>query len=240
MSLNFNKTINVFTDASTTQVDRRIVSSPGYAIVYNNKIICSTNNVFYNTTSNYGELYAIIMALESLIQIKWGFDKAGLEMPLINIFSDSEISVLGLRKYIFNWWGSESTQQFYSEPQIYSDQGVLNKELFVNAIRMITDNNLKVNLYHVSAHIEATKKYHITRMIKKFEENNYIQIDKDDAYYLCYYNAFVDDMTRSNLRKLVNNKEVFDKFKYKRLKTSMMGFLTSQIICKYATLINKG
>jgi ribonuclease H len=239
MELTLEDSLNVFTDASTTKSDNRTISSPGYAIVYNNKIIKSVNRIFYNTTSNYGEMYAIIMALGALIEIKRQLNLKGMDMPTVNLFSDSEISILGLRKWIFNWWSNNTTQTFYSEAKLFSNQGILNKELFVTAVRMIVDNELPVNLYHTKAHVHISRPKEVINMIQKFGLINHRTINQRIACYLTYYNTFVDNMTRDNLKKVVYNSLKFDKDKYAHLNFQFMGFLTSDVMCKYACLINK-
>lgn len=239
MELNLDGSLDAFTDASTTKSDNRTISSPGYAIVYKNKIIKSVNRIFYNTTSNYGEMYAIIMALGALIEIKRQLNLKNMDMPQINLFSDSEISILGLRKWIFNWWSNNSTQSFYSEVKIFSNQGILNKELFVTAVRMIVDNDLPINLYHTKAHVHMSRPKELTHMINKFSIINHCTIDQKMACYLAYYNTFVDNMTRDNLKKVVFDSLKFDKEKYAHLNFQFMGFLTSDVMCKYARLINK-
>ena len=96
--MEFKKAINCYTDASITYdlEGSTYVASPGYCITIDGQIVESKNKVIYDATNSYGELYAIYMGVLAL-------KKFGDQNRVLNLFSDSRISIMGLRSWIFNW-----------------------------------------------------------------------------------------------------------------------------------------
>ena len=149
--VNFNdgNTINIFTDASTTTYNgETYVSAGAVAIIgenYNN-IIDQQVNVMKNT-NNYGELYAIYLAIMMALRLRCSFPGA-----TINILSDSKISVYGLREWSFSWLKNQvkfNTYNFINS----SGNNVANQELFIHIILTICSDHLCVRFYHVKRHI---------------------------------------------------------------------------------------
>ena len=79
--ISFSDAINVYTDASLTKVQGITSTCAGFCTVYHGKMIDKGHQILYNTTNNFGEVYALYMGVQSLLRHAW-MDK------LLNLFSD--------------------------------------------------------------------------------------------------------------------------------------------------------
>lgn len=191
--------LNIFTDASTSKINNDVTTiSAGYATVNNGIIIDSNFKVINDASNNYGELYAILLGVNSALM----FNKS---YSIINLFSDSEISVRSLRKWIFNW--ELSKNRFFKS----NGYQVLNQELIHMIVDTIILNNLVINFYSQLGHIDEHNKKQVGKL-KWFisKENDIDKLSDDDCKKIAYYNSFVDDMTRTNLHQVIRDRTFND------------------------------
>ena len=229
--LNFDSALNVFSDASITVVNGHYTSCSGYIVVYNNKIAESGHKVIYDSTNNYGEIYALLMAVEAAIR------KAGdiKYISRINIFSDSQISIFGLRDWIFKWYKKLNKQK-----NMVSDRNIeiANQEIFNIIVDTIVSNGLPLHLYHQLGHKNFNDKKDIESIKKSFYKANDIMITEALAEKICYYNNFIDKFTRDNLFAVTTSR-TFDLNNYQKDIICMRRILDDSYMYEYAKLIYK-
>ena len=182
-----DKTLNIFTDASVLKLQNETIGSPGYVAVVGENIVSERSEILRYSTNNESEVYAILMAIQLAFYHKDNF-------KVINIFSDSQFAVYGLREWIFKWINN------IHDDRLYNSSGALvaNQKIFMNIIYIILNSNLKVSIYHNRGHFKNSQ---VKEFIKLFTKHNFLNdyIDYQSAYKIMYYNDRVDNNTRSLL-----------------------------------------
>ena len=229
-SLQTDTAFNVFCDASVVTTGDKYTSCPGYAIVYKNKIIKSDYRVIFNTTNNYGEIYAIRMGIKSVYDMGY---KLGY-VSRINLFSDSQISVYGLRDWIFSWYKNLNEDML----MISSDKRteISNQEVYNSIVNLIAYEGIPIHIYHQLGHKNYRNTDHLNKVISSFNKFNKEHITVDEARFICYYNDFVDRFTRDNLRN-VTRSSVFKCSDYNKMIIPVSIILNDDIMKRYADLI---
>ena len=95
----YKNALNIFTDAS---VINRSISLPAYIMMNgkDNKEITRYGMALENSTNNEGEAYAIKMAIQYCVSpFMLNFMDCTYGERYINIFSDSKITIFGLRDW---------------------------------------------------------------------------------------------------------------------------------------------
>lgn len=184
-----NKTLNIFTDASVYKYNGETLGAPGYVAIIGDNIVGQRSIILRESTNNESELYAIYMAIQFALLNR---DK----VQVINIFSDSQFSVFGLREWIFGWVNHIKNDRLYNS----SDKMVANQHIFMNIVYTILYYNLKVSIYHNRGHFKDNQ---VKEFINLFTKHNFLNdyIDYQTAYKIMYYNDIVDRDTRSLLHK---------------------------------------
>lgn len=185
----FNEyTLNIFTDASTIKNGNEIVGAPGYVAVIGNNIAYQDVRILRESTNNESEIYAVLMAIQYAV---YNRDK----VKVINIFSDSQFAVFGLREWIFNWMNNITDDRLHNS----SNKQVANQKIFMNIIYTILQYDLKVSIYHNRGHFTQNK---IDEFILLFKKHNFLNdyIDKEIASTIMYYNDIIDRYTRDTLK----------------------------------------
>jgi len=231
IDLNFNTALNVFSDASITTVNGHYTSCSGYAIVYNEKIAETNHRVIYDSTNNYGEIFALLMAIEASIrksdEIKY--------VSRINVFSDSQISILGLREWIFKWY-----RKLNKYKCMVSDRNIeiANQEVFAKIVNVIVENGVPLHLYHQLGHKNFNVSKDISQIKESFLKVNNEEISNVLAQKLCWYNNVVDKFTRDSLLT-VTKSLTFDIKNYQKDIIKVDRVLDDSCMLEYAKLIYK-
>lgn len=193
----FSDTIlNIFTDASYNNTTK--IGCSGAICVLGNNIIDTRLQVISNTTSNYCELFAIILGIDLAIKYKY------LEFEYINLFSDSNISLQSITGWLSRWM--ENIRYFPELGQYFfinsANEKVKNQDLIILIINTILRNKLYINLYHQYGHIKNTNAS-LKKAKNHFVQRNYIVHDIEDNLIerLSYYNNFIDNITRKYLER---------------------------------------
>lgn len=196
--LNSN-TLFIFTDASVTKYGRHqeeYISCSGavacvwtgntYQIIDQNFVInrCSTNN--------NGEIKAIYYGLLLALKYKNCFNE-------IDLFSDSKISIYGLREWIESWVEKSKGDQLLGS----SNLPVSNQQEILACIYTIMTNNLHVNLYHQKGH--CTQRV-MSTALKTFKSTNFIDefISNTFMYFISDMNDYVDKTSRNTLNEYIS------------------------------------
>lgn len=191
-------TLNIFTDASILQIKNNnkfnhCIGSSGISIWKEDKNIGDYSEVIAYTTNNFCELHAIFLATWFARNILFSDN----DIKYINIFSDSKISVFGLREWIFKWVSSSVNGILYG-----TSGKVKNQEEFIKIVKFIIDNNLNINLYHVRGHHDHNTQKEMINFKQSFQrENNINDIIEDKLInFLIMGNSIVDNLTRNKLK----------------------------------------
>lgn len=195
-------TVNVFTDASVKKHNDGITESiAGSLLQYqfydenhqikSNEIIKCTRLI--PSTNNEGEIYAILMGIQMCIEHK---SKSKKDYKY-NLFSDSKISIFGLREWYKSWI---SNGIIHNDLINSSGEVIKNKQIFLRCFNSIITSKINIDLIHIRGHMNNDpKKY--KQFIDNFVSSNYFsEYPSDDlAMSLIYYNDIVDRTTRDML-----------------------------------------
>ena len=192
-------TLNIFSDASIIGKTGNQTGCYGVVAVVEDNIIDSTYRLVSNTTNNNSEVKGIRAALDLAIKYKDNY-------KFINIFSDSLISVNGLREYIFNWKYNESDGLLYSS----MNKPVVNQEVFIEARNMLDileKSKCIIRIYHQSGHVSNAYS-DIVEAGECFKKCNNINanIDLNLIRYISVWNNYVDNTSRGLLKRNKKNK----------------------------------
>jgi len=228
--LAFFNAVNTYTDASIVKdpEGNGFITCAGFVTVFHGEIIDSGTQIVSEATNNYGEIMAIYMGIQSLLKFK-DYD------TFLNLFSDSRISVLGLREWIYSW-----VKNMHPETYILvnsSGTEVMNQEVFCNIVNYIVQNNTHLSLYHQRGHQDPTNVKDMEVVRESFLSQNNVALPDDIIREICYYNNMVDEMTRNILLESLES-SIFNKAKYRRPKIiAARRVLNWNMLGKYKELI---
>lgn len=189
MKLNdfYGNTLNIFCDASTRRKGKILDACYGAIATVNNTEIDKIYRISSNSTNNLAEIQAIKAGICLAIKYKDRYDS-------INLFSDSEISILGIRDRYFKW------KVKYNKLYGTNSKLISNQDIFIETMNLICDHNLMITFYH--------QKGHVSNNIKSIKEAEHVfmasnnireKIDLNLIRYISYWNDKVDRESRSNL-----------------------------------------
>lgn len=180
--------LNIFCDASIKHTTYSTYGCPGsIAIDTTGSSVDYDSTILVDTTNNESEIYAIILATQQAIKYKEQYKR-------INIFSDSRISVCGVREWMINWVKKAKNDTLMSTSGI-----VANQQLFLHTIYLILNYLDSYRLYHIDGHMKENDPISIKIAMDDFRKFNGISIGPIEMSYLCKYNNLVDRETRYEL-----------------------------------------
>lgn len=202
----YRNAVNIFTDASTKVINpgtphQQFLTCPGFVTTINGTVINQGYNIV-EATVNYAELYAIKMGVEDALKYK--------DTDLfLNIFSDSKISVFGLRKWFFKYYQNAVGYTLMTSGIGSKKKPVSNQELILDIVRMILHSNTKLSIYHIPGHIKTNKIDSMNKFHEVFHANNFPDTQKitttlDIEIDIAKYNDYIDNYTRSKLNRTIN------------------------------------
>lgn len=189
-----DETINVFTDASVKN-HGQITESVAGALIIDNKANHILRRIrLIPSTNNEGEIYAIFTGLMLIYEHMSSTDKK----YTYNLFSDSKISVYGLREWYESWIKYSTGKDYFISS---SGEPVKNQEIFIRCMDMIIRGEIHVNIYHVRGHMQANNHIQYQKFIKDFKESNHLSSIPTNELVkeLIRMNDIVDNATRSAL-----------------------------------------
>ena len=185
-------TINIFSDASMTKgPGKSFVGCYGVIAMNKHTELERQCKIATNTTVNNSEIKGIRLAIDVAIKYR-------PRCPIINIFSDSQISVFGLRDRMRTWTVQNQTMYGYGHAKIAS------QEVYLEIARIVTEASLYFNLFHQKGHVQASNYESIREATHVFRASNGIrgQVDHEFIYWISQMNDKVDKYTRTNLSEL--------------------------------------
>lgn len=225
--INFNEdTLNIFTDSSVKTMMYGFDSASAIVALLGDKKVLERVELNRNTTNNYGEMKAIYMGVETAEEINRYFNP-----KYINIFSDSRISVLGLKEWYKKW--NVVDEEGYSITS--SGNRVANQSVIWSIMRFIIDHNLHLAIYHIKGHVNPDKKGALKDYVHKMRVINRDigsgLIDEEDIRKLIEGNDYVDKISRDMVRES-------EKYPYILRPIERLYNFTPEEIEKYKELIN--
>lgn len=187
-----NRTLNIFTDASISKYNGITTGCAGAEYYMGGTYLYSDTKVLFNTTNNQSELMSILLGVYGAMQNRHFVDT-------INLFSDSKISVYGLREWIFSWIHNSWDGVMYNS----SGQVVANQGLILSIIDTITRNRLKINIFHIRGHKNCDSAKDIDEFRRSFIKENHLPngttIDTILLQFLMAGNDNIDKYSRQKL-----------------------------------------
>lgn len=182
-----DNTLNIFTDASMLNNNNEAIGAPGYIAVIGNHAVHEDIRILRNSSNSESELYAIYIAIQYAIINK-------NKVKVINVFSDSQFAIFGLREWIFNWINTIRNDTIYNSAK----KEVAHQSIFMNIIYTIIQYDLRVSFYHNRGHFSLNQ---IDKFINLFTKHNQLNdyIDRQTAESIIYYNDKIDNDTRDIL-----------------------------------------
>lgn len=180
--------LNIFTDASITKsiYDETIGCAGAICMEDNN--LCKFE-ILRDSTNNISEITAVKLAVQLALENRDKFD-------VINIWADSQWSIYGMTKWIRSWMSTMINGVIYNS----SGYPVKNQQIFLSIIKMIVQNNLRVNFYHIKGHVDPYNIKSIAHAVSVFKRSNGIAISRDKMFRYCKMNDMVDNKTREFLQ----------------------------------------
>lgn len=215
--------LNIFCDASIKRASNNVVyGCPASMVIDSGTIIQVDHTIIPHSTNNESEIYAILLATQQAVLFKDSYKR-------INIFSDSNISVQGIREWIFNWLKNSD-----GDILISTSGPVANQQIFLHVVITIIRHLDRLNIYHVRGHMQPDNKRDIKTIMDCFRKNNGgLSITEFDAACLATFNNLVDNYSRNQL-------DIPDLEQYKRLQP---GFIypkpSDSDMMKYKTILHK-
>lgn len=179
--------LNIFTDASITKtIYGETIGCAGAICMENRNIV--KYEIFRDSTNNISEISAIKLGVLIALENRDSFDK-------FNIWSDSQWSVFGLTKWIKSWTNNAIDYRLINS----SGEYVKNQQIFLSIIKLIVDNNIPINFYHIKGHVTPSSIKSIDHATSVFYKSNGIRISRDKIYSAVQMNNLVDNTTRKLL-----------------------------------------
>lgn len=187
--------VNIFTDASIIHHPNGKTSGCYGAIVANDQqIIDREYRICTDSTSNNSEIKAVRLGVN--LAIKW---RNLLNRPVtINLFSDSQISILGIRDRIYSWQNKKNGLVGYGNSVIK------NQSIFIEIVNLIVNSGLYINFYHQKGHVYIKSYESLNKAIHVFIASNGVRenVDPEFIKYISAMNNKVDENSRKRLYKV--------------------------------------
>lgn len=197
--LKYHQVLNIFCDTSTSEIkyDKPVIDDlvAGYVFIYNENIIEEGTERLKMQNHNYGELYAIYLALKNIrkhIQIG---------IKTINIFSDSMNSIKMIRKINQNPYNFK-----FSSPS----NNQLCKELLFPEIEKLNSMGLILNFYHIKSHKNPYNIYAMQNFKLSFKKMNNMSYESFNLipfeifHSMITWNDYIDQRTRNQINSITN------------------------------------
>jgi ribonuclease HI len=203
--------INIFSDASMwPQANNSMIGCYGFISMQEKRELNSGVYLDSNTTVNKCEIKGVKYSVFEAIRLRQqGFN------GIINIFCDSQVSILGIREWIFKWTVDNSVLMNNSGNE------VANQSEFIQIMQLIIKYNPNINFYHQKGHVELHDNKKLSRAIRVFISSNfpnsrYEDIDANFIKYISMCNNEIDNRTRWFLRNQsdAQNRIYSDPFKF--------------------------
>lgn len=184
-----NYTLNIFVDASIRRINKYRSAGCFGAVAYiGNTKVDEDYRICTKSTNNDSEIKAIRSGVG--LAIKWRN-----QVRVINLFSDSQVSIFGLRDRIYSW-KIENNKLTGS-----GDSVIKNQAIYIEIMNMIVNNNLIINFYHQKGHVNPDSYPSLETAVHTFISSNFVRekVDIEFIRFISFKNNEVDKTSRSYL-----------------------------------------
>lgn len=196
-----DQSICIFTDSSfkNESPDKKVAigtTAPAYEVFQNDICIETGFHILHNSTSQQGELYAVLLGVMAAYKYRDSF-------PYIRLFSDSQNCILGIRDRIFNWVRNTNNGNV-----MLGDNGTLkNQDYIMDIVYTILSNNIPMEFYHQRGHVNLNKYQSIIEARELFKRSNHIYGFVEDAliYTISQMNNWVDEYSTLMLHNNISD-----------------------------------
>lgn len=189
------KACNIFCDASIDNAHHIACAGALFINEDCNKILSEYRVRQLQATNNSAEILAILTGLRAALSVRelCGYNK-------FNLFSDSKLSIFGLREWLTNWVYNQQLATGYFIGS--NGQPVKNQDYFKECVRLVVDKQLDVNLFHQNGHMTYNNPKHLKTAYNTFVKSNNITPEATgvDIIHVCYFNDMVDNRTREAIQ----------------------------------------
>lgn len=188
-----SETLNCFSDASMKKTEKGgpLATCAGSIAVCKDNIISDLCTITSECTVPAAELRGIRNSLTIALANRNNF-------RVINLFSDSQISVFAIRDFIHKWRYDFNAKCYY-----LGNNPVKNQEIIIECLILLDELQKTnfVNIFHQSGHVKNSID-DIRHSIEVFKKSNSIncKVDYNFARYISTWNNYIDDKTRSIIR----------------------------------------
>lgn len=197
--------INIFTDASMMPTDgtQQVPGCYGFLTMHGEVEINYGTYIDTYSTVNRAEIKGIKYAVMEAVRLRnMGF------RGIINIFSDSQISILGIRERIFSWYNNGNFLENKSGDK------VANQSEYIEIMQIIINNNPYVNFYHMKGHVNLHDSKSVFKASGTFRRSNMHpdtpinNIDLEFIKFISRCNNEIDNRTRWHLRNQIRPDDI--------------------------------
>lgn len=230
--------INIFCDASI-DTSKHIACGGCYMVAQDNNSepypVGTKLYIQHNATNNSAEILAIWAGVTEAIRIRQVYPNA-----IFRLFSDSKISLYGLRDWMKNW--IKNSERTNSEVLISSSgQEVANQQYFIDIFNLIVETGLKIELYHQRGHVGESGGVNIETARVQFIRANKVPPENLGLTMevLSYYNHYIDGATRISLKLYIEQSILADDCVVVQPIDPMHHYIRSNMLHQYIRNINK-
>lgn len=197
--------LNIFTDASIQKYKDETFGCAGAILVHGNirsKNLEQHNQIIRRTTNNNSEIKAVRLGIQESLKWKNNY-------RVIRLFSDSQISIFGIRERIFKWKLNDKGLYIGSEKT-----PIKNQDIMLEIVNFIVDHQLKIEFYHQAGHVNVRNKNDLLDAIHVFAASNNIR-DLISYNFISTISS-LNNMVDANTRNLLHNidKSTLDYYAY--------------------------
>lgn len=182
--------LNIFCDSSTTAGSNHSIDAcSGFISVSKKSIIDEYYHCINDTNSSFGELDALRLAISYAISASRIYRR-------VNIFSDYQAGVFGIRNWIEKWKLQNSN--------VIGTKIIQNQQIYIEmAMMLIESKATNIAMYHQKGHVGARCSPQTLKQAKNvFSMSNGVpkeMIDENLIRYISNWNSYVDKATRGIL-----------------------------------------
>lgn len=188
-----------------------------------------------NATNNSAEVLAIFLGISEAVEIAKFYQDS-----IFRVFSDSKISLYGLRDWMKNWIANSSEDGTLRSSSGYP---VANQQTFIQIYNLIIDNKLKVEFYHQRGHVTENSRITSKDSRAYFIKTNKVApeaLGQIGIEYLNANNNYIDDITRKVLYDFIKTGGTNREVKLEVYKESPIKYFANKdLVPEYISLINK-
>lgn len=225
--------INLFCDASI-DTNRKVACGGCYILCQDGIGIHEIGKkliIQMDATNNSSEILAIWIGVTEALRLRNMYPGA-----IFRLFSDSKISLYGLRDWLKNWVVNITDDGVLISS---SGQPVVNQQRFIYIFNLIVENNLRIEFYHQRGHVNEGR-VSIDRARAQFIKANKVPPEGLglNTQIISNCNNIIDNLTRDAVKAYINNGTLLSDVTLEGI-TPMHFYIRSNMLHQYIRCIDK-